>query len=394
MNRKTRSHGDDLRGASRLAVEATQGVASLVEAMHRAIGAGPAALGRPLEGPVALLTRAIYGQVRGVAGLVGKGIDVALAQLAPLLGEGVPGPDREALLSVVNGVLGDYLEASDNPLAIAMQLRHGGEPLDLEQPEALTQALTQATDRLLLMVHGSCMNDAQWLREGHDHGLALARDRGWTRIGAHYNSGLHVSTNGDRLAPLIQRLVDAWPLPLREIAVIGHSMGGLVSRSAIRVAEEAALPWRAALRALVTLGTPHHGAPLERAGNWVDVLLGVSRYSAPLAALGKIRSAGVTDLRFGNVLEVHWNDADRFAPTGDRRVPVPLPSGVACYAVAGTLDTVLGDGLVTVDSALGIHPAPEQTLAFPADHTFIAQGTGHLELLHRPEVYARLRPWL
>lgn len=392
MSHKTRLHADDLRGASRLAVEATQGVASLVEAMHRTIGAGPAALGRPLEGPVGLLTRAVYGQVRGVAGLVGKGLDVALEQLAPLLGEGVPGPEREAVLSVVNGVLGDYLEASDNPLAVPLQLCHGGESLELERPDAVSRALGRATDRALLMVHGSCMNDAQWLREGHDHGLALGRDLGWTRIGARYNSGLHVSTNGERLAASLQRLVEAWPVPLREIAVVGHSMGGLVSRSAVRAAEDVGHPWRARLSALVTLGTPHHGAPLERAGNWLEVALGLSRYSAPLAALGRIRSAGVTDLRFGNVVEAHWKGIDRFAPNADARTPVPLPSDVDCHAVAGALEGTRGDGLVTVDSALGVHAEPEQALVFA--QTFVAEGAGHLDLLHRPEVYARLRAWL
>lgn len=203
-----------------------------------------------------------------------------------------------------------------------------------------------------------------------------------------------MSTNGERLAALLQTLVDAWPVPLHEIAVVGHSMGGLVLRSAVREAEDLGLPWRAQLRALVTLGTPHHGAPLERAGNWVEALLGVSRYSAPLAVLGRIRSAGVTDLRFGNVIEAHWQGRDRFAPSMDARVPLPLPAGVACHAVAGMREGTRGDGLVTVESALGIHADPDQALAFPSEHTFVAEDTGHLDLLHRPEVYARLRSWL
>src|SRR5262245_13274295 len=105
VTRKARSHVDDLRGASRLAIDATRSVTELVEAMHRTIGAGPAILGRPLEGPTRLFTGLVYKSIRGVTRLVGASIDVALAQLAPLLGESVPGPEREAMLAVLNGVL-------------------------------------------------------------------------------------------------------------------------------------------------------------------------------------------------------------------------------------------------------------------------------------------------
>jgi hypothetical protein len=157
--------------------------------------------------------------------------------------------------------------------------------------------------------------------------------------------------------------------------------------------------WRPRLRALVCLGTPHHGAPLERGGNWIDVLLGVSRYSAPLASLGKIRSAGVTDLRFGSVLDEDWEGRDRFEKTADARRRLELPGGVECFAIAGTTAPksrakLPGDGLVPVDSALGRHERHERTLGFPEAHQWIAFGVAHLDLLGRPEVYEQLRGWL
>ena len=175
------------------------------------------------------------------------------------------------------------------------------------------------------MVHGSCMSDRQWCRSGHDHGAELARDLGYQAVYLHYNSGRHVSTNGREFAGQLESLVSGWPAPLDEIVIVAHSMGGLVTRSACHHAEVSHLTWRAKLRTMVFLGTPHHGAPLERGGNWLDFLLGVSRYSAPLAQLGKIRSAGVTDLRFGNVLDEHWEGRDRFEKGADRRSPLPLP---------------------------------------------------------------------
>jgi pimeloyl-ACP methyl ester carboxylesterase len=398
VTKKTRNHIDDLRGASRLAVEATRGVTDLVEAMHRTIGDGPDILGRPLEGTTALFTGLVYQSIRGVTRLVGAGIDLALAQLAPLLGDAVPGPEREALLAVLNGVLGDYLSETGNPLAIHMELRHGSHALPLEL-NTLPAALPSAGRKLLLLVHGSCMNDRQWLRLGHDHGAALARDLGYTPVYLLYNSGLHISTNGRALAGLLEQLVAAWPAPLDELVIIGHSMGGLVARSACHSGELAGHLWRRKLRKLICAGSPHHGAPLERGGSWIDLLLGVSRYSAPLARLGKIRSAGVTDMRFGNVLDEHWQGRDRFAHGSDTRHPLPLPEGVECYAIAATTapedrGKLPGDGLVPLDSALGRHHKPELTLAFPEAHQWIGFGMGHLALLNRAEVYATIRRWL
>jgi pimeloyl-ACP methyl ester carboxylesterase len=400
VTKKTRSHVDDLRGASRLAIEATRSVTDLVEAMHVTIGGGPAVLGRPLEGPTRLATGLVYKTIRGVTQLVGAGIDLALAQLGPLLGDSVPGAEREALLAVLNGVLGDYLSDTNNPLAIATRLRHDGHALALE-PEALRAAFPKPSRKLVILVHGSCMHDRHWLRLGHDHGAALARDLGYTPLYVHYNSGLHISANGRALAALLEALVTAWPLPIDEVAIVGHSMGGLVARSACHSAEAAHHRWRGALRRLVCVGSPHHGAALERGGNWIDVLLGVSRYSAPLARLGQIRSAGVTDLRYGNVLDEHWHGRDRFARGPDTRTALALPDGVDCYAIAASTSPgaqpaqrLAGDGLVSVDSALGRHARPELTLAFPVAHQWIGFGMGHLDLLGRPEVYETIRRWL
>src|SRR4029453_13566662 len=198
---------DDLRGATRLAVEATRGVTDLVEAMHHNIAGGPSILGRPLEGPTRLLPGPVYGSIRGVTRLVGAGLDVALARLArllaPLLPEGAPGLEREAVLAALNGVLGDYLAQVGNPLAIEMRVRHGGHPLELEG-QALRLALPQATRKLVVLVHGSCLNDRQWTRQGHDHGGGLARGFRVTPPSPHDNTGLAISSNGRQFAALLE----------------------------------------------------------------------------------------------------------------------------------------------------------------------------------------------
>ena len=394
-NSKPASLVEQLKGASQLAIDATRAVTDLVEEMHHTIGGGPNLLGRPLEAVTKLLTAPAYGAVRGVTNVVGTGLDLALTALAPLLEHA--GPDRGVVLAALNGVIGDYLAQTGNPLATTMRLCSSEGPMEIA-PAALEAAFPKGS-RLLVLVHGSSSDEGAWRRFGHDHGAALAADRGFVPIYLRYNSGLHVSQNGAAFAALLQTLFAAWPRPVDEVVLLAHSMGGLVARSACVAAEAEGHAWRKKLTRLLTLGTPHHGAPLERGGNVIDVLLGVSRYSAPLARLGQVRSAGVTDLRYGNVIDAHWEGRDRFAPGADLRAPVPLPAGVACFAIAGSLAPAAmpqlpGDGLVPVDSALGRHSDAAQALAFGEAHQWVALGTNHLDLLSSQRVYEKLSEWL
>ncbi len=401
MAKNLRLHAVDLRGVNRLTIAGIAGIVDLVEAMHHNIAIIPRMIARPKPDRTSGITRLVYRSIHGVVGLVGHGLNTVLARLAPLLGPDSSWPGREALLAALNGVLGDYLEASNNPLAITMRLRRGGIGLPCER-EPLAAAIPQASGKLVVLLHGLCMNDLQWKRNRHDHGAALARDLAYTPLYLHYNSGLHVSTNGRALAEQLETLVRLWPVPLTELVLIGHSMGGLIARSALHYGAQARHEWPQRVAKLVFLGTPHHGAPLERGGNWVDLSLGVSKYSAPLARIGKIRSAGITDLRFGNLVDEDWNDRDRFSRSGDRRVVVPLPNGVACFAIAATTgktagdlaSRLLGDGIVPLASALGRHANPRLALSFDASRQWVAYGTNHLDLLSRTAVYGQIKRWL
>jgi pimeloyl-ACP methyl ester carboxylesterase len=401
MVNKLRVSASDLRGVNQLTIAAFAGVVDLVEAMHHQIASVPRTIAKPKRDRTTGITRLVYRSIHGVIGLAGHGLDRLLARLTPVLGERSTWPGGEALLAALNGVLGDYLAASDNALAITMRMRCRGIALPLER-EPLAAAIPQAGGKLLVLVHGLCMNDLQWTRNGHDHGAALARDLAYTTVYLHYNSGLHISTNGRAFAEQLEGLVRVWPVPLTEIVLVGHSIGGLVARSACHYGALMRHEWMRRLDKVVFLGTPHHGAPLERGGNWVDHLLGLSPYSAPLARLGKIRSAGITDLRFGNVVDEDWNKHDRFARSGDRRVAVPLPEGVSCFAIAATTakpasdysDRLLGDGIVPVASALGRHAKPRLALVFDESRRRVVYGINHFDLLSHSEVYGQIKRWL
>ena len=401
----------DARGGLRLAVDATRHITGLVEALHGQIQRTAPPLRRRPAAEQALagdadglprsrgLANLVYRSIQGSTRLVGAGLDSLLAPWDDALAGAESRPRRDAMVAALNGVLGDHLLRSGNPLAIPMQLRQQGRPLDLAALAA------NPPRRVLLLVHGLCMGDGGWCRNGHDHGQALGAALAAAPVYARYNSGRHISDNGADLAQALEHLVQQWPVQPVELFIVGHSMGGLVARSAVAQAQSSGQAWPGQLRKLVFLGTPHHGAPLERAGNWLLRMLDLSPYAAPFTRLSRIRSAGITDLRHGSLMARDWQGASRFDHQ-DLRQPLPLPAGVDCYAIASTAGTastggsphgagsMLGDGLVGLDSALGKHRRQAMDLGLRKAHTWVGHGIHHLDLLSDPAVYRRLLGWL
>ena len=422
-------HVSDIQGLSQLATQGVLGVTGLAESVQgnvykavatpfgllgsRFVDAAPGSSGVKPTG----ITGLVYGSVKGITRLAGGTVNAALSKAGPLIterfyskgGNPASSPEREAVLAAINGVLGDQLVATANPLTINMSLRHEGKPLMLEKA-ALALRLPQATGKLLVVLHGLCMNDLQWTSgsdsQAYNHADLLAKALGYTPVYLHYNTGLHTSINGQQFAKVLEQLVNAWPLPIEELTLLAHSMGGLVSRSACHTAEAAKMNWRTQLKNIVFLGTPHHGAPLERVGNWIDTTLGSNRVTKPFAAIGQIRSRGITDLRYGHVLESSWlvdgKELNRFERSPDSRAPLPLPNGVHCFTVAATTssesnpmkDALVGDGLVPLKSALGQHDEAAHCLDFEPANQWTAYSTSHLALLSRPEVGAQVLKWL
>ena len=396
----------DLRGVAQLATQATSGVTRIAEGVHQSVWRTMGVPGGKELGQTGGITGLVYQSIQGVTQLVGKGLDGLLSKLEPLLKSAVDGdvptPEREAVLAALNGVIGDSLVASGNPLATPMSLRYQGAALDWQA----LPPMPEATGKVVLLIHGLCMNDLQWQSSGAtlagNHGATLAAELGYTPIYVRYNTGLHTSQNAHELSRKLEQLLAHWPTPLDELTVIGHSMGGLMMRGALHYARADGLRWPGVLKQIVFLGTPHHGAPLERAGNWIDVILGSTPYSAPFAKLGQLRSAGITDLRYGHLLDLDWQGHDRFRREPDSRQRLPLPEGVTCFAVAATLaakrsalaDRLIGDGLVPLYSALGEHDDPTRTLQFAKANRMIAYRTNHMALLSSPAVTQQIVAWL
>jgi len=398
MRRNHRNISTDLRGAGGLTIDAVSGIVDIVESLHYTISSSAGHLDAPDQSRTKGIAGMVYRNIRTVTGLVGDGIDALLAPLSSMIGDKESPPSREAVLAALNGVLGDHLVARNNPLAIPMQFRRHGKPIN---DHSLSEAIQQANGRLAIMVHGAFMNDLQWDRQGHDHGAALARDLGFLPLYLHYNSGLHVSENGRIFSDLLQTIIDQSPQPV-ELFIIGYSMGGLVARSACHYGEISGQPWLNSLQKLLFIGTPHHGTPLEKGSNWLNIFMEISPYSAPFSRLGKIRSSGLTDLRYGNVVDEDWQGRDRFEYSGDQRIPVPLPEGVHCYAIAATTskesnkpgNDLIGDGLVPISSALGRHKKAELNLLIPESQQWVGHNMNHIDLLNHPQVYETIKVWI
>lgn len=395
-------HISDIRELAQLLTLALPAAVEITEAVHQAVLSGMGIKGRD-EGKTSGITGLVYKGVHGAANTLGSGINGLLTRLPPTppLHHIPETPKRAALIATLNGVMGDALVESHNALATPMTLRYQGEPLDWQ---AMPTELPRK-GRVLLMVHGLCMNDLQWqtLYQGEpvNHGEQLANALGYQPLYVRYNSGLPIAQNGLALALLLEQLLTHWPGDLKEITIMGYSMGGLVARSACHHASQAGLIWPAHLANLIFLGTPHHGAPLEHAGHWLEQLLPASAYTEPFVRLTRLRSTGIKDLRHGKVIET-LAPPDPAVPMRDPREPLPLPCGVNCYAIAATTaakrsllaDRLIGDGLVPLRSALGQHSEARHQLAFLPAHTLIVYRTSHMALLGSPQVGQQLLRWL
>jgi len=401
----------DIRGAMQLATRATIGVTGIVEGVHQSVWDRLGFPGKKIEGRRAPgksrgITGTVYQIINGVTRFTGHSVDTVMAGLQTAFESVGNRPRRtageERYLSILNGVMGDRLVQENSPLTFPMTLRYRESEMDWQNPPAEPEV----SDKVVLLIHGSCLTDlqqhARQSNHAHEPGEMLASTLGYSPVYVRYNSGLHISQNGRALSAQLEQMVEHWPQTIDEISIIAHSMGGLVMRSALHQAHSGDMTWPSRLKNIVFLGTPHHGAPLERAGNWLDTILAAVPHSKPFAALGQLRSAGVTDLRYGNLLEQDWNGHDRFELKPDGRQHVPLPGGVNCFAVAAILaekrgllaDRLIGDGLVPLRSALGLHDEKQRVLNFSESSQWIAYGSGHMELLNSAPVNEQIHRWL
>jgi pimeloyl-ACP methyl ester carboxylesterase len=392
-----------LQGGTRLAFDSVEGITNTVEHMHETIARRPLPWSpRPARPTRAhgLIASTVYHSIRGTNGLIRAGTDRLFGLAAANFDTKHHTAAEVRTIAAVNGVIGDHLEATKNALAIPMTLLYARRPLELNS-NALTDVLPDASPHLVVLVHGLSLSELSWNRKGTPGlGQCLQDTLDCTSLYLRYNTGRHISTNGREFAQLLQQLCDAWPVPVESLSLIGHSMGGLVIRSACWYAAQEQSAWLERLQRVVCLGTPHHGAVLERAGHAFDVAIQQFPYLAPLA-FGRHRSAGIKDLSHGDLLDEDWQDQRPDRPRPDKRRPVPLLPDVDYFFVAATLGRdlhdplgrMLGDLLVRLDSAVGTHGNELKKLDVKPDHCRVFHESNHFDLLDDARVHQQIIEW-
>ena len=397
-----------IRGTTRLVFDSVEAITTTTERMHETIARPPLPIsakslipaGVPTRRAHGLIATGVYKIIRGVNAGLREGADRSFALLPRTLGSSDT-PDAETrVVAALNGVMGDHLEATGNPLATRMSLRTPEQALDLD-PAALSRQLPQAGPHLVVMVHGLSLSELSWRRDGKPGiGDELESQPGHTPLYLRYNTGRHISTNGQEFAHLLQRLCDAWPVPVESVSLIGHSMGGLVIRSACWYARSTGASWLQQLQRIVCLGTPHHGSPLEKAGHAFETAMQKIPYMKPML-FGKLRSAGIKDLRHGALTDEDWQGHDPDTSPPEPHKVVPLLPRVDYYFAAASLGRhdddplghLLGDLLVRPESAIGIHRDELRRLRIKPENCRIFHEKNHFDLLNDSLVQKQVIDW-
>lgn len=400
-----------MRALGEVAGEGLTVVNDIVRGVHSGIAGRVFGTIGPAAKPVAVIHDAIAHTVYGAVGLAGQRIPEAVSALAAMrLSADTDEPIDEIpavaeMIAALNGIYGDELAERGNALATTMAVRVAGRRVELDR-DGLAAAFPDATGRIVVFVHGLCQTESSWRRpprpdadadDPRPYGERLHDDLGFTPVYVRYNTGLHISTNGHDFDELLSELIAAWPVPVTDIALVGHSMGGLVVRSACHYGSTYRRRWTTTVRQVVCLGSPHLGADLEKGVNAASWALAKVRETRAVAQFLNLRSDGIKDLRYGALLDDDWRDADPDEFLRDRCGEVPfLPHAsyhfVATSAAPQAVGVVLGDHLVRPYSASG--QGKTRRLPFEDTNGLVLTGLHHFDLLNHPDIYGRLLRWL
>jgi triacylglycerol esterase/lipase EstA (alpha/beta hydrolase family) len=398
---------DELGALTRLAFGEAGRLVGGIAGTHRAIAdrafGATGAAGSPARALHDGISAAVYAGLRGGAELAGRGASLAVTRVR----SGAPPPSASArgalITGAVTGLIGDVLEQEGSPLAQPISVRVRGRRVE-PAAGSLASAFPAASPRLVVFLHGLMETEFAWdmgSREtGGSYGDRLIEEIGCSALTVRYNSGRHISENGRSLAELLEEVTAHWPVEVTDIALVGHSMGGLVARGACYQAAVDGFGWVDCVRQVVSLGTPHFGAPLAQAVHLAAAALHALPESRAAGGFLRRRSAGIRDLRSGSLVDEDWSGHDPDALRARACRELPLLEDATHHFVSATVTRdarhpvgrLVGDWLVLEPSACG--RGRSRRLAFRAEHGLHVGGVHHLALLNHPDVYERLRDWL
>jgi len=400
------SPADHWRGLGELIDLATERLTAPVEGVHHAIAgrwfglAGATAV--PIHRAYEMSTGLGYGSVRTAGSLLGAALGVSADATGERFGPLFRSPVGSGIRAVANAVWGDELERRESRLRLQLELRdETGMPI-VPDSGGLARAYPSATGRLVVLLHGWGETEVCWQRtDSSESDSALGRvleADGLTPLSVRYNTGRHVSDNGEALAIVLEEAVRHWPVPVEQVAVVGHSMGGLVARSAISAGRDGDHRWARTVRHVVTLGAPHLGLPIEKGLNALAWGLKMVPESRPIGEFLDQRSVGIKDLRFGSVAEDDWLGFDPDALLRDVVGEVPPSEGVDHHFVAAAVTSdpahpiglLLGDLVVRTGSGTG----RGARRSIDATNVRVLGGRRHPHLVSDPAVHQQILDWI
>jgi pimeloyl-ACP methyl ester carboxylesterase len=360
---------------------AAERIVKPVEGMHRAIAAPWFAalglIGTPVRVAHDVISRVVYGSIRIGATAVGVGLDAHVA---------ADSSPPDSARAVVNGLWGDALGRHESGVGTSMSIRdRRGVPIPLG-PE-LTAAFPTATGRLVVLVHGLMQTERCWHGTDGRPGLirALEDSSVLTPVAVRYNTGRAVAANGAQLAAILEQVHEGWPQPVQSLALVGHSMGGLVIRSACTAAGDAGHGWIQDVSDIVTIGSPHRGAPVEKFVNAATWGLRVAPQTRPLADFLDTRSRGIKDLRGGTI-----GDAPDLAPSEAAQA-----SHIQHHFLAGVITSNPTHPVGAAVGDLMVRPASStRAPSLEPANVVVLGGVSHFDLLHDPAVINQVMAWL
>lgn len=386
--------GEKLEGTLMLVGDTIAHTATRVHEFHRAISdmpfkaVGTATLNasKPVETVHNEITDLVYSAVREA----GKGVFSGAAWVVRQANQSLASPqvidqsmdDKRvsAISSAINGVFGDHLAATRNPMQVRMNLYANGQPLAADQTALMAQ-FPNAQNHLVIFVHGLCCNENSW-QMYYNPGEPATRPYGdkleetfpVTALYLRYNTGRNIDANSRQFKRMLNKLVRNWPVAVEGITLVGHSMGGLVNRAVVEALTEDDVILQRSIRDVVCLGSPHAGAPLARLAAAGEQLFDRFELSRPIGHVLGVRSRGIRDLDHG---------LGALQTRGGREVMFHLIGSTIGDHGSSWLNSTVGDGLVTPDSALADDTGKAQRVTFAQKH--------HMALLNDPDVYLELQ---
>jgi hypothetical protein len=308
--------------------------------------------------------------------------------------------DSHYIVPIINGLHGDSMDEKGHQALVKMSFRYKSRDIEISQIKDYIN-LSENKGKLIILIHGLMNDDNIWHSNPEDliqrMGSFLEKQNKANILYLRYNTGRHISQNGQDFSLLIQNLLDFYRKDITEIVIMAHSMGGLVTRSACYYAGKLDHNWISILKKVFLIGVPNEGSYVARIAHMTQYFM---RKIDPtdndkVAKFFEIRSNGIKDLSFGFLIDEDWQNTDYENKKVVKATKILPLKNVEYFLIAGIVSdekskkkifNFFGDGLVEKKSALS-NLFKENEMQSGLVNFKLFENENHLALLESKEVH-------